>query len=141
MDQVVEDSFGSQRLAAHLLEIFGGTALLLCVAGLYGLLRYTVMQRTHELGLRIALGAQQKDVVWLVMRQAGYMMLVGMAAGIALALTSSRLIQSFLYGVHARDGWTFACAGALLLVSGLGAAYFPARTAASVDPIKALRTE
>jgi ABC-type antimicrobial peptide transport system permease subunit len=141
MDQVVEDSFGSQRLAAHLLEIFGAVALLLCLGGLYGLLRYTVTQRTREMGLRIALGAQRKDVVWLVMRQAGYMLLVGMTLGLGLALTSSRLIQGFLYGVNARDGWTFTCAAALLLVSGLGAAYLPARSAASVDPMKALRTE
>jgi predicted permease len=141
MDQVVEDSFGSQQLAAHLLEIFGGTALLLCLAGLYGLLRYTVTQRNREMGLRIALGAQQKDVLWLVMRQAGCMLLLGMVLGIGLALMSSRLIESFLYEVSARDGWTFACAAALLLVSGLSAAYLPARTAASVDPMKALRTE
>ena len=141
MDQVVEDSFGSQRLAAHLLEIFGGAALLLCLAGLYGLLRYSVTQRTREMGVRIALGAQRRDVVWLVMRQAGTMLLAGMVLGTGLALASARLIQSFLYGVTAHDGWTLAAAGALLLVSGLSAAYLPARGAASVDPITALRTE
>ena len=141
MDQVVEDSFGSQRLAAHLLEIFGGAALLLCLAGLYGLLRYAVTQRTREMGVRIALGAQRRDVVWLVMRQAGNMLLVGMVLGTGLALASARLIQSFLYGVTAHDGWTLAAAAALLLVSGLSAAYLPARGAASMDPIKALRAE
>lgn len=141
MDQVVEDSFGSQRLAAHLLEIFGGAALLLCLAGLYGLLRYAVTQRTREMGVRIALGAQRRDVVWLVMRKAGSMLLVGMVLGTGLALASARLIQSFLYGVTAHDGWTLAAAAALLLVSGLSAAYPPARGAASTDPIKALRAE
>jgi predicted permease len=141
MDQVVEDSFGNQRLAAHLLEIFGGSALLLCLAGLYGLLRYTVTQRTREMGVRIAVGAQRRDVVWLVMREAGIMLLVGLAVGTMLALTSARLIQSFLYGVTAHDGWTLACAAALLLLSGLSAAFLPARGAASVDPMKALRTE
>ena len=141
MDQVVEDSFGSQRLAAHLLEIFGGAALLLCLAGLYGLLRYAVTQRTREMGVRIALGAQRRDVVWLVMRQAGTMLLAGMVVGTGLALAEARLIQSFLYGVTAHDGWTLAAAAALLLVSGLSAAYLPARGAASVDPITALRTE
>ncbi len=141
MDEIVEDSLGSQRLAAHLLEIFGGAALLLCVAGLYGLLAYVVTQRTRELGVRIALGARRKDVVSLVMRQAGIMLLVGLVLGTALALASARLIQSFLYGVTARDGWTLACAATLLLVSGLSAAYLPARAAASVDSMKALRTE
>ena len=67
----MEDSYGSQRLAAHLLEIFGGSALLLSVAGLYGLLAYVVTQRTRELGIRIALGAQRSNLLWLVMRQAG----------------------------------------------------------------------
>jgi predicted permease len=141
MDEIVEDSLGSQRLAAHLLEIFGGAALLLCVAGLYGLLAYVVAQRKRELGVRIALGAKRRDVVSLVMRQAGIMLLVGLVLGTALALASARLIQSFLYGVTARDGWTLACAATLLLVSGLSAAYLPARAAASVDPMKALRTE
>jgi len=141
MDQVVEDSFGSQRLAAHLLEIFGGVALLLCLAGLYGLLKYTVTQQTRDIGVRIALGAQRTDVLWLVMRQAAIMLLAGLTLGAALALTSARLIQSFLYGVTAHDGWTLACAAALLLVSGLSAAYLPARGAARVDPITALRTE
>jgi len=141
MDQVVEDSFGSQRLAAHLLEIFGGAALLVCLAGLYGLLRYTVTQRTREIGVRIALGAQRRDVLWLVMRQAAIMLLVGLTLGAALALPSVRLIQSFLYGVTAHDGWTLASAAAMLLISGLCAAYLPARGAASVDPMKALRTE
>lgn len=141
MDQVVEDSFGSQRLAAHLLEIFGGVALLLCLAGLYGLLRYTVAQRTREMGVRIALGAQRRDVVSLVMRQACLMLLVGLALGTALAMASARLVHGFLYGVTAHDGWTLACAAVLLLLSGLSAAYLPARRAASVDPVKALRTE
>jgi ABC-type antimicrobial peptide transport system permease subunit len=141
MDEIVEDSLGSQRLAAHLLEIFGGTALLLCVAGIYGLLAYVVAQRTRELGLRIALGAKRSDVVVLVMRQAGIMLLMGLVCGTALALASARLIQSFLYGINAHDGWTLACAATLLLVSGLSAAYLPARAAASVDPMKALRAE
>jgi ABC-type antimicrobial peptide transport system permease subunit len=141
MDQIVEDSFGSQRLAAHLLEIFGGAALLLCVAGLYGLLAYVVTQRTRELGLRIALGAQRANLLWLVMRQAGAMLLVGVAAGAGLALLSGRLVRGFLYGVNAHDGWTLAGAAVLLLLSGLLAAYLPARRAAGVDPMEALRAE
>jgi hypothetical protein len=92
MDQIVEDSFGSQRLAAHLLEIFGGSALLLCVAGLYGLLAYVVTQRTREMGVRIALGAQRANLLWLVMRQAGAMLL-GSGGRFGLAWASGKLVR------------------------------------------------
>ncbi|MFZ0745839.1 MAG: ABC transporter permease [Terracidiphilus sp.] len=141
MDQIVEDSYGSQRLAAHLLEIFGGAALLLCVAGLYGLLAFVVARRTRELGVRIALGAQRGSLLWLVMRQAGAMLSAGLAVGAVLALASGRLVRGFLYGVTGHDGWTLLGAAALLLASGLMAAYLPARRAASVNPVDALRSE
>jgi len=141
MDQIVEDSYGSQRLAAHLLEIFGGSALLLCVAGLYGLLAYVVNQRTRELGVRIALGAQRGNLLWMVLRQAAVMLFIGVAIGTALAWASGRLVGGFLYGVSAHDGWTLAGAALLLLTCGLFAAWLPARRAAGVDPMTALRTE
>jgi predicted permease len=141
MDQIVEDSYGSQRLAAHLLEIFGGSALLLCVAGLYGLLAYIVTQRTRELGVRIALGASRGNLLWLVMRQAGAMLLLGVALGSGLAVASGRLVGGFLYGVTAHDGTTLVAAATLLFVSGLTAAYLPARRAARADPMEALRAE
>ncbi|HEX3941631.1 MAG TPA: ABC transporter permease [Acidobacteriaceae bacterium] len=141
MDQIVEDSYGSQRLAAHLLEIFGGTALLLSVAGLYGLLAYLVTQRTQEMGVRIALGASRGHLLWLVLRQAGGMLLAGVIVGGALAFASSRMIQSYLYGVGAHDSWTLFGAAALLFAFGMLAAYLPARRAAGVDPMEALRAE
>lgn len=141
MDQIVEDSYGSQRLAAHLLEIFGGSALLLCVAGIYGLLAYVVRQRAHELGVRIALGAERRHLLWLVMRQAGAMLLAGVALGSGLAFASGRLIRGFLYGVKAHDMWTLACTAVFMVACGLAAAYLPARRAASVDPMEALRAE
>jgi predicted permease len=141
MDQIVEDSYGSQQLATHLLEIFGGSALLLCVAGLYGLLTYVVTQRRRELGVRIALGARRGDLLWLVMRQAATTLLAGVAVGAALALASGRVVRGFLYGVSAHDGWTLGGAASLLLASGLMAAYFPAQRAADVDPVQALRSE
>jgi predicted permease len=141
MDDIVEDSFGSQRLAAHLLEIFGFSALLLCVAGLYGLLAYIVTQRTRELGVRIALGARRANLLWLVLRQAGIMLVLGVAAGSALAWTSSRLLRGFLFGVQAHDGWTLAASAILLFLSGMLAAYLPARRASRVDPMEALRAE
>jgi predicted permease len=141
MDQIVEDSYGSQRLAAHLLEIFGGSALLLCVAGLYGLLAYLVTQRTRELGVRVALGASRANLLWLVMRQVGAMLLIGVGLGSGLALASGRLVRGFLYGVSVHDGWTLVAAATLLVISGLAAAYLPARRAAGADPMEALRAE
>ncbi|HVC48190.1 MAG TPA: ABC transporter permease [Terracidiphilus sp.] len=141
MNQIVQDSYGSQRLAAHLLECFGGAALLLCVAGLYGLLAYVVTQRTREIGVRIALGAQRSTLLWMVLRQAGALLLVGVLAGSALALASGRLLRGFLFGVSAHDGWTLAAAAAVLLASGLLAAYLPAHRAAHVNPLEALRSE
>jgi predicted permease len=141
MDQVVEDSYGSQQLAARLLEMFGGCALLLCVAGIYGLLAYLVTQRTRELGLRIALGAQRSDVMWLVLRQATWMLLVGSGIGLVLAYLSSGLLRTFLYGVKPNDPWTIGAVTLLLAGGGMAAAYLPARRAAGVDPMQALRTE
>jgi predicted permease len=141
MDQIVEDSYGSQRLAAHLLEIFGGAALLLCVAGLYGLLAYVVTQRTREMGVRIALGASRGNLQWLILRQAATMLVAGVAVGSGLAWATARLVRGFLFGVKAHDAWTLAAAAAILLASGLVAAYVPARRAARVDPMQALRAE
>jgi predicted permease len=141
MDQIVEDSYGSQRLAAHLLEIFGMAALFISIAGLYGPLAYVVTQRTHELGVRIALGASRSDLLWLVLRQAGAMLLTGAAVGAGLTQISVRLVRGFLYGVDSDDGWALAGAATVLIASGLMASYLPARRAASVDPMQALRTE
>ncbi|HLY39623.1 MAG TPA: ABC transporter permease [Terracidiphilus sp.] len=141
MDQVVEDSFGSQRLAAHLLEIFGGAALLIAVGGLYGLLAWVVTQRTREMGVRVALGAGRASLLWLVLRQAGWMLLAGVAVGTGLAFGAGRLLRGYLFGVSTHDAWTMAGAALLLFASGMLAAYLPARRAARVDPMVALRTE
>lgn len=141
MEQVVEDSYGNQQLAARLLEIFGGTALVLCIAGIYGLLAYLVMQRTRELGIRIALGAQRVRLMAMVMRQAGGMLIAGLAVGLLLAYATNRVVATLLYGVRPHDPWTMAAVTLILLVAGLAAAYIPARRAAAVDPMVALRSE
>lgn len=141
MDQIVADSYGSQRLAAHLLEVFGGAAMLLCIVGLYGLLSYIVSQRTHELGVRLALGAKRSGVLWMVLLQASGLVVAGILIGVVLALISGRLVRGFLYGVSTHDGWTLAIVGGLLLIIALIAAWQPARRAANVNPVEALRAE
>jgi len=141
MDQVVEDSMGNQLLAAHLLEIFAGSALLVALAGLYGLLAYLVAQRTREMGVRIALGAQRHKIVEMLLGQAGRLLLAGAVVGVALSYAAARLIASFLYGVNPHDLVTMLAVTVLLIGSGLAAAYVPARRASRVDPMEALRTE
>ncbi len=141
MNQIVDDSMGSQLLAAHLLETLGGLALLIALAGLYSLLAYLVTLRTRELGLRLALGAQRSDILTLVLRSAATLLVTGAALGLALSLAAARLLRSFLFGVQPHDALTLIAAPALLLAVGLLAAWIPARRAAHLEPIEALRTE
>jgi ABC-type antimicrobial peptide transport system permease subunit len=141
MEQIVEESMGSQTFAAHMLEVFGGTALMVALAGLYGLLSYLVAQRNRELGVRIALGAQRRDIMGILLGQAGRMLLAGAAIGIALAYLFGRLLAGFLFGVQPHDLGTMFAVTVLLLACGLVAAYLPARTASRVDPMQALRGE
>lgn len=141
MQQVVDDSMGSQTLAARLLAMFGLAALLIAVAGLYGLLSYTVSQRTREFGVRLALGAPQGNVHWLVLRHALLLLGVGIAAGIGLAVAASGVMRAFLYGFRGYDVFTVFAVAAVLAVCGLAASYLPARRAAAVDPVIALRSE
>jgi putative ABC transport system permease protein len=109
--------------------------------GLYGLLSYLVEQRTQEIGIRMALGADRFAVVGMVMRQTLALIGAGVVIGVGLALWSNRLLQGFLYGVSPSDPWTMALAPLGLVVCGLIAALVPARRAASVNPVEALRTE
>jgi len=141
MNQIVEDSMGSQLLAAHLLELFGAVALLIALAGLYGLLSYLVAQRSHELSVRLALGAQRSHIINMLLGQAARMLFAGAAIGIALAYFFSRLITGFLYGVAPHDPGTILGVTALLLSCGLLAAFVPARTASRCNPMDALRGE
>jgi predicted permease len=141
MDQAVEDSIGSQRLAAQVIGIFGGLALLITVVGLYGLLSYSVAQRTREIGIRMALGADRGRVMGMVLRHAFVLLAAGIAVGLALAFWSTRLLHSFLYGVSKHDPWTLAVVPFVLALFGALAAYIPARRAASIDPMVALRGE
>jgi predicted permease len=141
MDQSVADSMGTQRLAAGLIGTFGALALLITVVGLYGLLTYTVTTRTREIGLRMALGAERRQVIGMILRQALVLMVVGITIGLALTLWTSRFLQSFLYGVSKHDPWILALGPVVLLLFCTLAALLPARRAATVDPIQALRMD
>lgn len=141
MTQIVSDSMGSQTLAARLLGIFGFAALVIAVAGIYGLLSYSVSQRTREFGVRIALGSPQNRVLWLVLRHAVVLLAIGVAAGIAIAVAASGIMRAFIYGFHGYDIFTIFAVAVILALCGLAASYVPARRAAAVNPIEALRTE
>jgi ABC-type antimicrobial peptide transport system permease subunit len=128
-------------LLATLSSGFGLLALLLSCLGLYGILSYAVARRTNEIGVRMALGADRRDVLWLVMGDALRLVLIGAALGIPAALAASRLVASQLFGISATDpGAIVAATLALLAVAAL-AVYFPARRATRVDPLVALRCE
>jgi predicted permease len=141
MDEVVDDSFGDQRMASQLLQLFAGSALLLCVTGLYSTLTYFVTQRTRELGIRFALGAQQHQAIWLIMRQAGAVLLLGSAVGLLISFFANRILRNIIFGVKTYDALALTATSLILIASGLAAAYLPARRAARVDPMQALRTE
>ncbi|MGA2674587.1 MAG: ABC transporter permease [Terracidiphilus sp.] len=139
--EAVEDSFGSQTLIAHLLESFAGIALMIASVGLYGLLSFAVAQRTREIGLRIALGAPQNNILSLILRRALLLVGIGLTVGGLLAWFAVRFAGSYIYGVQAHDGLTFTAVVIVLAAASLVAAWLPARRAASVDPILALRSE
>jgi putative ABC transport system permease protein len=137
----LEGSLVQERLMATLASAFGGLALMLAAVGLYGVLAYTVVRRTNEIGIRLALGAQRSQVLGLVMRDATRMLALGTALGLPAAWAASRLVSSMLFGLATTDPSTIVLAIALLVVTGLLAAYLPARRATKVDPLVALRCE
>jgi len=130
-----------ERLVAMLSSCFGLLALLLTCIGLYGILSYTVANRTNEIGIRMALGAERRDVLWLVLRDALRLALIGIAVGIPVALAATRLVSSQLFGISAADPLTLSLSILILLAVAALAGYLPARRATRVDPLVALKYE
>jgi putative ABC transport system permease protein len=141
LEKVVDDSIAQPRLNMLLMGLFGGLALVLSAVGIYGLLSYSVTQRTQELGIRMAFGARVADVLKLVLRQGMTLALAGEAIGLAGAFVLARLIRGLLFGVTPNDAMTFVIVGGVLAVVALLACYLPARRATKVDPLVALRYE
>jgi predicted permease len=141
LDNLVTSSAANQIALARLSAFFAGLALLLACVGLYGVMSYTVAGRTREIGVRMALGAQQGDVVQLVLREGMLLVGVGLAIGVPLALASSPVLHNFLFGLRSTDPLSLAVVVLLLAVVSVLAAFIPARRAAKIDPMVALRYE
>jgi putative ABC transport system permease protein len=141
METVVRQTFASQQFSAVLLGGFSLASLLLAAIGVYGVLAYSVTQRTREIGVRIALGAEPLTITRMVVASGARMVVIGAAAGLAAALALSGLMKSLLFGIGPRDPLTFVAAPLIFVVVALVAAYVPARRAARVSPMEALRAE
>jgi putative ABC transport system permease protein len=141
LDQLLSTSVAPRRFNMLLLGIFAAVALVLAAVGLYGVMSYSVSWRTQEIGIRMALGAGQADILRLVVRQGMTMALIGLAIGLVGAFSLSRVLRGLLYGVSSTDPFTFAAVSIVLLVVALFACLLPARRATRVDPLIALRTE
>jgi putative ABC transport system permease protein len=141
MQEYLSSSVATPRFNTTLLAIFAAVALVLTIVGLYGVMSYSVAQRTNEIGIRLALGAQSRDVLLMVVKQGSALILVGLVFGLAGAYALTRLIASLLFGVTAKDPFTFVAAAVLLAIVGLLACYIPALRATKVDPMEALRCE
>jgi putative ABC transport system permease protein len=140
-EEIVSRSLAERWFSMVLLGIFAVLALVLSSVGIYGVISYVVGQRTHEIGIRIALGAQRKDVLALVLGEGTRTTLLGVGIGLIAALGLTRLMASVLYGVSATDPLTFVAVAGVLAAVALAATYIPARRAMRVDPIVALRYE
>jgi putative ABC transport system permease protein len=141
MDEYIAASVAAPRFNTTLLSIFAAVALALTIIGLYGVMSYSVAQRTNEIGIRMALGAQTRDVLRMIVKEGAVMVLLGLALGTVGALLLTRLLSSLLFGVGTKDPVTFIAIAGLLSLTALVACYVPAWRATKVDPLEALRYE
>jgi len=137
----VEQSLKQQKMITSLCSVFGALALILASIGIYGTLAYSVAGRVTEIGIRMAIGAQRSNVIWLVSRDSALLIVAGVVVGLPFALIGTRWIKSFLFGVPAVDPLAICAAVLLIVILGLMAGYFPARRADKIDPMRALRHE
>lgn len=141
LEKLVSDSIAQPRFNMVLLAIFAGLALILASVGIYGVMSYSVMQRTQELGVRMALGAQRRDIFSLVLKQGIILALIGVGIGLVGAIGLSKALSSVLYGISATDPVTFISVAVIMVAVALMACFFPARKATKVDPLTAMRYE
>src|SRR2546421_5552191 len=141
MDEIRGESVAPQRLNLMLLSIFAGIAFVLAIVGIYGVMSYAVTQRTHEIGIRIAIGAQPRDVFRMILGQGMLLTTAGLIAGLLGAFALTRLMTTMLFGVKPTDPATFAVVALMLTVVALVACYIPGRRATKIDPVDSLRYE
>jgi putative ABC transport system permease protein len=141
LDNYLAGAVASRRFSLSLMGAFAAAALLLAASGIYALISYLVAQRTREIGIRMALGAQSANVFWQVAGEGVLLTMMGVAIGLAGALSVTRLISSMLFDVSGHDAPTMLAVAALLLATGVAASYFPARRAIQIDPLEALRED
>ena len=139
--ELVDRRLVQERMIAQLSAAFGGLALLLACIGLYGVLSYSVAVRTNEIGIRMALGAEQGTVIRMILRETSLLLIIGLVIGVPATLASARFVRSKLYGLEAADPITLGAAIGILIVVAIVSGYLPARRASRVDPLEALRYE
>jgi putative ABC transport system permease protein len=141
LEQVRAESIAAPRLTANLLGLFALLALAIAAAGIGGVMALSVSQRTHEIGVRMAIGARAWEIIWMVLKQGMALALVGVAAGVLGAFALTHAVKSLLFGVTPTDPTTFGVVAAVLAAAAFVACYIPARRAAQVDPLQALRAD